>query len=161
MKHLFFLSLLSFSLLSCNMSKNEYEIKEGEMTWLTINQAEDLSNKEGKMYFIDMYTDWCGWCKVMDKKTFSDPTVIALMNQHFHSVKFDAEQKEAANFNNKEYKWKPGGRNGVNELAVDLLKGRLSYPSFVVLDKNKAPIQIIKGYKAAEDFKKTINSIVN
>ena len=41
-----------------------------KIEWLTIEQAQEQSKKDGdnaKKYFVDCYTDWCGWCKRMDK----------------------------------------------------------------------------------------------
>lgn len=49
---------------------------------------------EGKYLFIDCYTDWCGWCKVADEKTFPAPVVANVLNEHFISVKVDMERGE-------------------------------------------------------------------
>jgi thioredoxin-related protein len=117
-----------------------------------MDQVSTIKNVDGKYFFVDLYTDWCGWCKRMDKTTFVDPAVVKLMDDKFHSVKFDAEQKEPINFNGKTYNWQPGGRKGVNQLAVELLNGRLSYPSFVVLDKNLNVKKTIIGYKKPEQL---------
>ena len=95
------------------------------------------------MYFFDIYTVWCGWCKVMDKKTFTDPEVAKLLNDNFANVKFDAEQKENIQLNGKNYGWRAAGKRGINELAVELLGQRLSYPSFVILDENFKIIKVI------------------
>jgi len=58
----------------------------GGMDWMTIEQAEKKGNKEGKKYLVDVYTDWCGWCKVMDKKTFSDPETVKYLEENFHVI---------------------------------------------------------------------------
>lgn len=160
MKHYFILLSIALMITSgCKTSSTEYEKKEGEITWIDIPTADKISNSEGKMYFIDMYTDWCGWCKVMDKKTFTDPNIIQYMTEHFHSIKFDAEQKESVIFNGKKYDWQPKGRNGVNALAEELLKGRLSYPSYVYLDKDKNFIKITNGYLPPENFITDLKSV--
>lgn len=134
---------------------------EGEITWIDISTAEKINNKSGKMYFIDMYTDWCGWCKVMDRKTFTDKEVIAYMDENFHNIKFDAEQREAVVFADKEYEWQPYGRNGVNLLAMFLLDGRLSYPSYVILDADKKPITVARGYMPPEKFLPQMKALLN
>ncbi|MFA6541803.1 MAG: DUF255 domain-containing protein, partial [Bacteroidota bacterium] len=50
-----------------------------------------LAVKENKLIFIDAYTDWCVWCKVMDKETFSDPVVADFMNKNFINVRYEME----------------------------------------------------------------------
>lgn len=154
MRTVLFTLLIFIGGLSCkqNSKGGEYETNPNEITWLDIAAADDLQNGEGKGYFIDVYTEWCGWCKVMDRNTFTNPEVIKVMNEKFHNIKFDAEMREQISFDGKDYQWQAGGRNGVNTLALDLLKGDLSFPSYVILDANKKPINIYKGYMEAESF---------
>jgi thiol:disulfide interchange protein len=129
------------------------------LNWLAIQAAADHKNEEGKMFFVDVYTDWCGWCKVMDKKTFSDPAVQKALNERFHVVKFNAEQKEAITLNNKKYEWQNAGRNGINTLAVEFLGGEMGFPSYVFLDKNKKPFKVAKGFMPADQFLAELSSI--
>lgn len=123
-------------------------IEEKEtIEWLTWEEALEKSQENPKKIFIDVYTDWCGWCKVMDKKTFTNSEVIQYMNENFYAVKFDAEQKEAITFDGHEFKYINSGRRGVHELAYSLLDGRLGYPSVVYLDEDKSRITVSPGYK--------------
>src|SRR5512135_1473159 len=69
-----------------------------KVKWYTIQEAEKLSQKSPRMMFIDTYTDWCGWCKKMDKDTFSNPVISDILNTKFYPVKFDAEGKESVTF---------------------------------------------------------------
>ncbi len=132
-------------------NKVGYETKEGELTWLTVEQASEIGQgSNDKKFLVDVYTDWCGWCKVMDKKTFTDPEVIKYLNENFHVVKFNAEQKEPVNYRGKTYEWMQNGRSGVNTLGIELLNGRLSYPTLVFLDANLQPITVSPGYKTPE-----------
>ncbi|HMP29907.1 MAG TPA: DUF255 domain-containing protein [Saprospiraceae bacterium] len=123
-----------------------------EIVWLNVKEAESVNNNDKKYYFVDVYTEWCGWCKVMDRETFSQKEVIDFMNKNFHNVKFDAEQRETTVFNGKTYMWVNSGRNGINMLAMDLLNSELSYPSYVILDENKKPIEVLKGYMEVSPF---------
>ena len=68
-----------------------------KIQWMSIEEAYalTLSEENPKKIFIDVYTDWCGWCKRMDKATFQNAEVAAYMNANYYNVKFDAEQRES------------------------------------------------------------------
>lgn len=123
------------------------ELQEEEIQWMTLEEAFKKSKKNPKKIFIDVYTDWCGWCKVMDKQTFTDPNIIAYMNATYYPVKFNAEQKEPINYQGKEYKFVESGRRGYHELAAAILQGRLSYPSIVFMDEETNVITAIPGFR--------------
>jgi len=115
--------------------------------WMSWTEAVEANNKEPKKIFVDVYTDWCGWCKRMDQTTFADSTIIATMNANFYAVKLNAEQKESIMWRDMEFKWVAGGRSGFNSLALEILDRQMSFPSFVMLDKEFARIAISPGYK--------------
>jgi thioredoxin-related protein len=154
-KFLLFVGLFVFMISSCKSKKQssgEASTSNSTITWLTVDEAEKLTNKEGKMYFVDLYTDWCGWCKVMDKKTFTDPQVIDYFNKNFHAVKFNAEQREEVVFGGQKYEWMAGGRNGINKLTIALLGDQISFPAFAILDNNKKVKYLTYGYQEADPF---------
>jgi len=122
------------------------------VTWLSWDEAVELNKTNPKKIFIDVYTDWCGWCKKMDKSTFLDAYVTKELNDNFHAIKFNAEQKDDIEFDGTKFKFVASGRRGYHELAMALLNGRMGYPSFVVLDENFARIMISPGYKTAEQL---------
>ena len=129
--------------------------------WLTFNDIHQGKPTDQKKYLVDVYTDWCGWCKVMDKKTFSEPEVINYVKSHFHMIKFNAEQTDPVFFKGKEYQWVAGGRKGVNELATELLDGRMGYPTLVYLDENLEKIKVSPGFKNAEQLILELKSLDN
>ncbi len=122
--------------------------------WLTFEEAIKKSKAEKRPVFIDVYTDWCGWCKVMDKNTFNDPQVAKLLNEKFYAVKFDAEQKEDVVFDGNTFKFVASGRNGYHQLAAALLNNQLSYPTVVFLNEDFKMIQPLAGYRQAPEFHK-------
>ena len=150
--------ILALLLFACK-EKTKTVNPDGSLDWYSIEEAGKLKNTESKLYMIDVYTDWCGWCKVMDRETFSNPVVIDYLNKNFIAVKFDAEQKTAIQFNGKTYNWQALGRNGINELALELLNGQMSYPSIVYLDKDRNPITVTKGFKNPEQFLEELKRI--
>jgi thioredoxin-related protein len=132
---------------------------DGPVKWMTFEEAVEKSKTEKRQIFIDVYTDWCGWCKVMDKNTFSEPKVAKILNEKFYPVKFDAEQTEDVVFNGTTFKFIPSGGRGTHQLAAALLNNQLSYPTVVFLDEEFRMIQPLAGYQKAEEFHKIISYI--
>jgi len=120
--------------------------------WKSIEEAMEANKTDQKKFFVDVYTDWCGWCKVMDKKTFTDPKVAAYINQNFHPVKLNAEQKDPLTIQGKEYNFVKSGRRGIHEYAYNILGGRAGYPTMVYLDENMEPILRSPGYKKPDQL---------
>ncbi|MEM1124821.1 MAG: thioredoxin family protein [Bacteroidota bacterium] len=62
-----------------------------------------LAELEGKLVFLDAYTDWCKPCKKMDKEVFSQKKVADFYNEHFVSVKINMEKGEGLGLAEKYY----------------------------------------------------------
>lgn len=125
-----------------------------EVKWMTLDEVQAAMKKKPKKVWVDVYTGWCGWCKVMDQKTFSNPNVIKYVNDNFYMVKVDAEQKEDIRFLGKMYAYQPERR--VNAFAIELLQGQLSYPSGVFMEENFQNPQIVPGYLDVPNFEMII-----
>lgn len=122
---------------------------ESAVKWYTFEEAVKLNEKNPKKLFIDVYTDWCSWCKVMDQKTFSHPEIAAYLNKYYYPVKFNAESKAPITFNGHVFENKGQGRRDPHELAAALLQGRMSYPSIAYLDENNQLLTAVPGYRTA------------
>jgi thioredoxin-related protein len=126
--------------------------------WMTFEEAVEKSKTEKRKIFIDVYTDWCGWCKVMDKNTFTDPQIAKLLNEKYYPVKFDAEQTADVEFRGTTFKFVSFGNKGAHQLAMALLNNQMSYPNFVFLDEEFRIVPIfdkstsVPGYRKPEEF---------
>ncbi len=112
------------------------------INWLTIEQAYALNQKAPRKMVIDVYTDWCGWCKVMDRETFSKPAIVDFVNKSYYAVRLNAEQKEDILLGNQTFK-SVGNMHG---LAVNLLQNKMSFPTTVFMNEKFELIQPISGY---------------
>lgn len=119
----------------------------GMINWMTWEQAIEAQKITPRKIFVDVYTDWCGYCKKMDQTTFLNTDVIRALSDDFYAVKFDAETKEKITFNGADFIFKNEGRRPAHQLAHALLDGRLGYPSFVYLDEEFNKIMPSPGYK--------------
>src|SRR5450432_42491 len=118
--------------------------KAEKLKWMTLKEAQEAMLTEKRPILIDLYTDWCGWCKVMDKKTYSNSKVIAYLQQNFYTVKLNAETKETVNWNEKAYNFNDANRT--NDFALFLTYGRLYYPTTVIMPLDNSGPQPVPGY---------------
>ncbi len=111
--------------------------KTTEIKWLSYDEAAKLTAKKPRKIFIDVYTDWCGWCKRMDKTTMQDAKVIEYMNKKFYAVKLNAES-------GKKIVYK-GQTMTEQELAAQIFHAT-SFPTTVYLDEGENLLQPLAGY---------------
>jgi thioredoxin-related protein len=143
MKRLFSILVLSWITATSGYAQEK-------IAWLTIEEAFDKIQTQPKKVLIDVYTDWCGWCKVMDKNTFAHPEVAKYVNEHFYAVKLDAESRKEIILGGNTYKF--NASSGAHDIAIALLQGKMSYPSIVYLDEKFNMIQPLPGYMDAAAF---------
>jgi uncharacterized protein YyaL (SSP411 family) len=129
-----------------------------KINWMTWEQAIEANKKSPKKILCDVYTDWCSWCKVMDKKTFGDSATAVYMNENFYCVKFNAEQREKIKYMGMEFKYKEEVKT--HELAISLLNSSMSYPSIVFLNEKEQRITTLKGFYEAPAFLQNLKAIV-
>lgn len=146
MKHWITTFLLSGLLLSA------HQMKAQEVEWLSFEEAVERSKEEPRKLLVDIYTDWCGWCKKMDKEVYANKELVAYINENYYPVKFNAEQKESIEFDGHTFKFVAQGRRGVHELAAALTNNKLSYPTTVFMDEELRIIQPIPGYMNAKSM---------
>lgn len=117
-----------------------------EIKWMSMDEALAAQKKKAKPIFMDVYTDWCGPCKMLDKNTFHDAEVVKYINDNYYAVKFNAEGNTEVNYKGKkyanpQYDATRKGRNAQHEFAGFL--GVRAYPSMMVFNAKgdvKAPI---------------------
>ncbi|HJW28007.1 MAG TPA: DUF255 domain-containing protein, partial [Saprospiraceae bacterium] len=126
----------------------------GQVNWMSWDEAQARNTKAPRKFIVDVYTQWCGWCKKMDKATWEEPEIASYINKNYYPIKFDAETKDDINFNNRVFKYVRSGPSGYNELAAEITFGRLSYPTIVFLDEKLNVIQPIPGYKDPDSMDK-------
>ena len=143
---LFLIIIFTFS-----KSPSDFDINS-EIDWISFEEAVARTEVNPKMILIDLYTDWCGWCKKMDRDTYSRKEIVSYVNEKFYAVKFNAEGSQEVNFRGYTFKFVPSGRKGYHELAAALTQNKLSYPTTVFMNEEFQIIQPIPGYLDARSF---------
>lgn len=152
MRKILYLLLFSVAVIISQsfLLKKEKTEKE-KIKWYTFQEVVELNKKNPKKIFIDVYTDWCGWCKHMDANTFTNPVVIKNMNKYFYAVKMNAEMKDTIVFKDNTFvNPSPSTPRTPHQLASSLLNNQMSYPTTVYLDENFDMMTPYAGYLAPE-----------
>ena len=143
MKSLVFLFaalLLSFSLKA-----------QDQIQWMKFEEAVAANAKNPKMILVDVYTDWCGWCKKMDKETFTDPKVVDYIKSKFYAIKNNVEDTQKTfDFMGKTY----------NEAQMAAAMRVRSYPNFVIIEPKLQNIAQLPGYRQPAEFLSGLNELI-
>ena len=140
--------IITFVLITGNLLSGQ----QGEKVhWYSIEDVDKILAENPKPLFIDSYTDWCSWCKKLDKDTFSDPLIAKYLNDNFYPVKFNAESKEPVTFLGREF-INDGKAGKAHQLAVGLMQGKLSYPTVIFMNEKGELLAPIPGYMEPKDL---------
>ncbi|HPF11067.1 MAG TPA: thioredoxin family protein [Flavobacteriaceae bacterium] len=127
-----------------------------EIKWMSMNEALAAQAKNPKKIFVDVYTIWCGPCKMLDKNTFSNPDVASFVNKNFYAVKFNAEGDETISYQGKSYS-NPGydpskamKRNSSHQFSRFM--GVNAYPTMLFIDETGNLINRVKGYRTPQQL---------
>lgn len=144
-KIFFFLAFFATSTLFAQSEK---------LVWEDWNTGYAKAVKQNKIILIDAYTEWCGWCKKMDRDTYTNADVIKKLNQHFVIIKFNPEIEHNG--------YKVGDQTLTNLQLYSLLcQGKSTgFPTTYYITPSKNTLVIDPGYKGPEDFMKVLDSAI-
>jgi len=155
---------IKYLVLFCTFIVWSSVLSQDKIEWMTMNQALEAQKEVPKKIFMDVYTQWCGPCKLLDKNTFSHKEVIRFINSNYYPVKFNAEGTEEITYQdftytNPNYQPERKGRNATHFFADALrLQG---YPSLVFFEENGDLIQALPGYKTPQELEIFLKMIAN
>lgn len=113
----------------------------GKMLWTNINDGFQKARTYKKLIIADIYTDWCGWCKRLDKETFHNENVEQYLSQNFIGMKVNAEDQAAGEALAKKY-------------AVN------GYPTILFFDANGNYKDKFEGFAGPNDFPKIADKVL-
>ena len=114
----------------------------GKVTWVAFNEGMAKAQSENKKVLLDVYTDWCTWCKKMDSDVYTDAKVAEILSEKFVAIKLNAEANSSIQYDNTSY------TNADFSQAL----GVTGYPATVFFGPDTKPITLLPGYVDAERF---------
>lgn len=138
------------------------------LEWHKLDAGLHSAQTQDKHIMVDVYTDWCGWCKKLDKETYSDPAVRQVLAESYVSVKLKGDSDAPLNV-----KGQPAKENGKTMMQLvptdqpvtterQLTRGAFrvtGFPTILFLASDGKLITSLPGYKDAETFKNILNFI--
>src|SRR5437899_10583926 len=114
----------------------------GEIKWQKFEAGFEEAKKSNKKIMVDVYTDWCGWCKKLDSEVYGNDKVSEYLSQQYVVIKLNAESGSKLKFAKTEY----------TEAQLAQAFGISGYPTIIFFDSNGEPLDKISGYMPAADF---------
>ncbi len=137
-----------------------------KVDWISLYEAEAKMAEEPRKVLVDVYTSWCGPCRMMDQNTFQNPKVVEYINKNYYAIKFDAESPDEIEFRGTTYKnegFDPNkrGRNSTHDLAraIAPVNGRIAYPTVVYMDEDFKILAPVQGYHTPQQIEPILRYI--
>lgn len=115
--------------------------------WVSFDEGLQMAKDQKKKVLVDLYTDWCTWCKKMDAETYPHALVAKELKSNFISIKLNAESSDQVTFN---------GQTMTSAQFAQAV-GVTGYPSTLFLDESLQPITVVPGYAPPEQFAKILS----
>ncbi|MBX2992461.1 MAG: DUF255 domain-containing protein [Bacteroidetes bacterium] len=119
------------------------------LQWRSFDEGIAEAQQSNKKVLVDVYTDWCSWCKKMDSQVYANNDVADYLSKSYVVIKLNAESSKKINYRNQQYTER--------ELAAAF--GINGYPSTLFLKSDSEPITIYPGFADAQKFKQIISFI--
>lgn len=142
--------LLLFICFICFSSAWIIPLNTSNVEWLKLEDITQKLKEQNKPVIIDLYTDWCHWCKVMDEKTYSHKKVIDYISEHFYASRVNAETMETINWRGKNYNY--NSQYKINDFSLFITYGQASFPTTVIIPDDGSAAIPIAGYMKPKEI---------
>ena len=133
---------VAFGLLLNSQSSSSASEPGSSLSWKSFDEGAALASQTNKKLLVDVYTDWCTWCKKMDSDVYTDKAVIDVLNESFILVKLNAESDKTVRYEGK----------SLSETEFARAVGVTGYPSTLFFESSGKPITLLPGFVTAPKF---------
>ena len=121
---------------------NSVTASASRVSWVGFDEGVKLSKESGKKMLVDVYTDWCTWCKKMDSEVYTAPEVQSAIEKHFVAVKLNAESAKTLSYKGTK----------MTETQFSRSAGVTGYPATLFMNETHEPITIVPGFISSDRF---------
>jgi len=134
---------ITLALMCIALTSSFEAVAADEFKWLDWNTGIAEAKKTGRPVLVDVYTDWCGWCKRMDRDVYRRSDVRKYLGEQFITIKLDAEASDETPYQGK----------SLTARSLAARKFRVTgYPTTVFLKSGGDHLVNVPGYIPAERF---------
>ena len=148
MKSKFVIATAALLLLS-GIAETAHAGEKSKLQWFSFEKGMAEAKKTNKKLLVDVYTDWCGWCKRMDAETYANSVVSGYLGEKYVVVKLNAESSDKQSYKGRQYT--------EQQLAGEF--GVTGYPTTLFFTADGKPITGLPGYADADNFKTILSYI--
>lgn len=125
------------------------------LTFYDWNTGYLKAKRLNKILLVDVYTEWCGWCKVMDRETYKNASIIKQLNKDFVCVKFNPE------ITKKDFVFDTTTIDNkfLQAFLFDRRSGGYPTTTFWINPSKKERLEVIPGYKDPSAFAAILTSL--
>lgn len=138
----FLVAAVVFGVILSTQSSGSLSADPGPVSWMKFNDAFEIARRENKKILVDVYTNWCGWCKKMDREVYPSEPVTRILGASFVAVKLNAESSDRITFRGEE----------LTEEQFAQAAGVTGYPATLFLDSEGTPITLVPGFHPSDRF---------
>ncbi len=151
-----FIVIVGLLVMACNSSEANNSTSHSNdveqlVDWLSMEEAQERAREEGKWVLIDVYTEWCGFCRRMNTETYRDENVLKAIEENYLAVRLDAESKDVITFN--------GHQIEKRDLAYEFRVS--SYPTTIIIAHDGEPFAAQPGFMDAPTFTNILNFVAD
>jgi len=129
---------------STTLARGDHDSTGGKnsIQWRTFDAGFSEAKKSGKKILVDFFTDWCVWCKQLDKNVYGDPKISGYLSEHYITIKLNPEVKATVTYMDTAY--------SADQFAAAF--GVTGYPTIIFFEPDGKPIDRLGGYVDADHF---------
>jgi len=109
---------------------------ENAPDWLTIEEALEKAEEDGRLIVIDIFEVGCQFCRAMNRDVYPAPSTRAVIDRDFHPVKINGNSDNTITFLGEE----------ITESEFANRMGLTAFPFTVIMDSNGKVIDSRRGY---------------